>query len=234
MRKISKFISLLGIAVALITTACTHNQNNTESIVNDITYLMNLRYTGLQEDDKGKIRQIIPQQADTIISRLDVGSEPIFIDLEDDLRHIESSLSEEEKHLESSKLLVTENGRRGIYSDKVYLREDGTFLVTMYGQPVYIKAPESVYIQQLKGNGVYKLKMVSYHLYEDGNLYITYSSDLKGAFEEKYRNKEDKELYYSDYMLNQQEIKDYTIIVKLSNGVIHSVDTDNIIGLLEP
>lgn len=234
MRRIVSFISLLGIAVVLTTTACTHNQNNIESIVNDITYLMNLRYTGLEEEDKDKIEQIVPNQADTIISRLDVGSEPIFIDLEDDLRYIESSLSEEEKHLESSKLLVIENGRRGIYSDRVYLRDDGTFLVTMYGKPVYVKAPESVSIQQLKGNGVYKLNMTSYHLYEDGNLYITYSSDLKGAFEERYSNIEDKELYYSDYMLNQQEIKDYTIIVKLSNGVIHSVDTDNIIGLLEP
>ena len=252
-------IGLIGVGISIRNSA---NKDSIETIVNDVSYLMNLRYKGLTDGDKSKIEEIIPTQSQAIISKLDVDDEPIFISLERYFQEIENTTITEETEnglieynpyltFDSERYITELNGERGIYSNNIYIDSDGTFATVIYGQSLYIDAPDEVIIQSYIDNPIYKLKVDSYNYYDNGMLYINYSSDIVGGVEEQYEkgnislnmeidtsdNKDDKlkqqeiDTLINDYT-NKKTIQNYSVEVKIKDGKIQSIDNSDITGNL--
>lgn len=262
MKKLCLVVASIVVMVAIISLMVINNRKvSIEDTVDNITYLMNLRYNGLENSDKQVIEEIIPTQAKAIISKLDTSNIdlPIFISLENYFREFENAVTTDETgniiddtgytSLPSERYITEVDGERGIYSDKIYVNEYGQFATVIYGQSLYVDAPEEIMVLGFKDNPIYKLKVDSYNYYDNGMLYISYTSDIIGGIKEQYEkgnisldmdtanndNKDDElkqqeiDTLIDDYA-DKKTIQNYIVAVKLKDGKIQSIDNTDIVG----
>lgn len=204
-RKIISIMGVIGMVGIISLSGCGGNNGvsveDIDDIVSDVTYLMNIRYNGFIDSDKEEVDRIIPEEYSSKVSNsLKVSNEPIFISLESEFKDIESNYVEEEvgdgEYIitntslgqPSDPNIVEVGGERGIYSNRIYVNENGRFVTQIYGNSLYIDAPQEVIIQSLIGDGSYKFECVGYNYYDNNELVIRYQSDLDGAFDELYKD----------------------------------------------
>lgn len=200
-RKVIGVISMIGV-ISLSGCGSGISIEDVEGIVEDVSYLMDLRYKGYDVGvDSVEVERILGDKYSSKVSNsLKVSNEPIFISLESEFKDIENNYVEEEvgdgEYIitntslgqPSDPNIVEVNGERGIYSNRIYVNENGRFATQIYGNSLYIDAPQEVIIQSLIGDGSYKFECIGYNYYDNNELVIRYQSDLSGAFDELYKD----------------------------------------------
>lgn len=175
--------------------------------VESINTAMNLRYIGI--DDKEQIEKMIDSTRFTENNKIllksafalsdDEIENGVFISLEEKFKDMEFEPYELQGDAESEKVLITPNyegltdgkiielnGERGLYSKSVYIDTDGYFRTMIYGEDVYVEAPDKAKLLSVKGSPDYKFRVTDYRYFDGGKLLVQLSSDIEGAFEDRY------------------------------------------------
>lgn len=202
--RVKKIIMLLvGVIVLIGLTSCnsreTIKSEDINKIVEDSTYLMNLRYYGYTDESVDRIDNILPGKSEYIIDKISQTSSDtrVFISLEEYFKECEETIVQEESDTgelveynpyidkPNDPNIETVNGIRGVYSDNIYI-ENGKFVTVIYGQTLYIPVTSDVYKYEMLGNPEYKFKCTNYNYYDNGNLIMEFETDLEGAFVDIY------------------------------------------------
>lgn len=209
----SSTVCLMAISTMFISTACSNYKDTTtdkvevQRYVDSVEDLMNLRYYGLDEkivdksllsdEDKNKIKSklALPEEND-------ITDRGVFISLEEEfsIREFEdytlqgdvgtSDIVSVNKDAITDLKITERNGERGIYTNDVYVDEEGQFKTMIYGDEIWVDVPKEVINQKMIGTPEYKFKVVDYQYYDGGNLIVKLRSDIEGAFDEVYKNVE--------------------------------------------
>lgn len=205
-------LTLLSIGVAIAFTGCSNYKNTTTEEVNIKAYvdsveqLMNLRYYGLENNivDNSLISN---EYKDAIKDKLktpeNITDRGVFISLEDEFeqREVEDYVLSGDVGTSDIISIDTEgtitdgrieeyNGERGIFTNDVYIDDEGQFRTMIYNDSVWVDVPREIQNYYLIGNPEYKFKVVDYTYFDGGNLIVTLKSDIGGAFNEIYSNVE--------------------------------------------
>lgn len=175
--------------------------------VDSINTAMNLRYIGI--DNKEQVDKLIDSTKFTENNKIllksaftisdDEIENGVFISLEEQFKDREFEPYEFQGDVGSEKVIVAPNydgltdgkiielnGERGVYSKNVYIDTDGYFRTMIYGEDVYVEAPDKAQLLSVKGSPDYKFRVSDYRYFDGGKLLVKLSSDIEGAFNERY------------------------------------------------